>query len=223
MIGLALIFVIAGVSIAGIWSIIPMEYQIGLVENQAVFLIPPEFKIITLVVGIIIAIAGLILIWMRLSQTTAIHLVKRGRPGHINWLYVYEDGEMRFTPSIRSGEKLLYNADMDGNIINVKTYSLADHKICIVPECIGHGVDLDYVTYVTIGQSKWGWENLKEAREGAVWVLQKLGINKWKEKETISHVTVGRDIPKLQEKIREQRETVRADQRTAKLPRASRT
>jgi len=217
MIGIALLLAVAGAVIAGIWSIIPMEMQVGLVGNQAVYLIPPELKMITFIVGIIISATGFIMIWIRLSQTTAIHLVKRGRPGLINWLYVYEDGEARFTPSFRSGEKLLYNRDMDGNIINVKTYSIADHKFCIVPECIGHGVDLDYVTYVTIAQSKWGWENLKEARECANWVLKKLGVKRKIEIEATEHVAVGRDIEKLQKKIGEQHSNNEEFRRTGKL------
>jgi len=218
MTGMSFALILAGAIIASIFCFIPMNQQIAFDGHNVVLLIPEQFKMIIGIIGIAFAVVGYMMIYLRLRYTNAIYLVRRGRPGQILWFYVYADGEIRITPSIRAGEKQLYNADLDAQVIDVKTYSMADHKIRIVPEIVGHAVDLDYVTYVTIAESKWGWENLKEARECANWVLKKLGIKKQTEIEATEHVAVGRDIEKLQKKIREQHQNNEEYRRTSKLP-----
>jgi hypothetical protein len=157
-----------------------------------------ELRFMMFFVGIVISIAGLMILIIRLMKTGAIHLVRPGKPGRLLWFYFFADDEVKITPSLRYGERLSYNPEMDSQIVNAKTYRLADHVICIVPEVVGGAVDLDYAMYADIAQTKWGWENLKEARKSAVdRVLSKIGIRRTIEKEGQVHVISGRDISKV--------------------------
>jgi len=146
-----------GTTIASFVVFIPPEIQ---------YIVPYYFRFLAWFVGMIIAFIGIIILWGRCKRVGADHLITPGRPGTVNWFYFYADGEMRILPSKRAGEGQLYNDELDSQIIDAKTYSLCDHKIRIVPEVVGHAVDLDYVLYVNLLETRYGYENLREARQG---------------------------------------------------------
>jgi len=192
MFGIAILFMIVGFLLAGICSVLP----------QTIYLqMPAEIKLMLLFVGIIVGFIGMVLLRTRAVKTGAIHLIKPGKPNHHLWLYIHRDGVAQFTPSIRVGESQLYNKDMDSQVITARTYRIADHNLCIVPEVIGHGVDVDYVLYVNLLESVYGLESLKEARHStADDVLRKFGIGRYKEVESEENVATGRDITEIEKR-----------------------
>jgi hypothetical protein len=199
MFGLALMFMIAGFAMAGACSIVPMDIYL---------MMPSEFRLMLFFVGIVVGMMGVILLYIRARKTGAIHLMKPGRPNHHIWFYIHRDRVMEITPSIRVGESQLYNKDMDAQIISAATYRIADHNICIVPECVGHAVDLDYVLYINLLESVYGLENLKEARKSTVDdVLRKFGIGRYKDIESVEHVALGRNITETEKRALYERAT----------------
>ena len=73
---------------------------------------------------------------------------------------------MVITPSMREVEGQLYSPELDAQIQDIKSYRLFDHSVRIVPEGIGHSVDLGKCLYAQFLKTKYGFENLREAREG---------------------------------------------------------
>jgi len=149
------IMFLLGIIIASICGLMPGPIQL---------VIPFYFRFLAFMIGALMGFIGIVMIWMRARKTGAIHFINPGRPGLINWIYIYKDDEVRITPGIRAGEGQLYNAELDAQIPDVKTYSLCDHRIRFVPEVVGHAVDLDYVLYANLLDSDYGFENLREAR-----------------------------------------------------------
>jgi len=139
--------------------------------------IPMEFKAICFFLGLMFPIIGIILLYLRCLKTGVIHLINPGRPDLINWLYIYADGELKILPSIRKGEGFLYSPNIDAVIPDAKTYSLCDHRIRIVPERLGHAIDTNKVLYAQFLRTKFGYTNLREARNH--W-LNKIGLKKFK-------------------------------------------
>lgn len=137
----------------------------GLMPTDVQMVIPYYFRFLAFLIGMMMAFVGIVILYFRTLRVGANHLISPGVPGGVLWFFVYRDGEIRILPSKRAGEGQIYSPDLDAQVIDVKTYSLADHKIRIVPEIVGHAVDLDFVMYVNLLKSKYGFENLREARE----------------------------------------------------------
>jgi len=128
-------------------------------------------------VGVMISIVGLMMLHGRAYKTGAIHLLNFGKPGTIIWFYVYRDGSIKITPAMREVEGTLYSPELDAQIQDFKSYRLFDHSVRFVPEGIGHAVDLDMVLYSMMLKNKYGYQNIREARESAfVNILKKLRI-----------------------------------------------
>lgn len=207
MIGLSFVFILAGLLLAGSGYLLPLDLYYAL---------PDIFKMILFFVGMIISIAGYMILLIRAQKTGAIHILRPGKPGHHIWFYVHRDSTMQITPSIRVAEGQLYNTELDSQVISSRSYRLADHNICIVPEVVGHGVDIDYVLYVNLLESIWGLENLKEARTETVdSILQKFGIRRYKEIEGQERVATRRDITAVEKRALLERATKSKSYRTS--------
>jgi len=196
--GIMFILFTIGVVLAGLVGMVPGFYQPA---------IPYWFRFMMWFFGTIISYTGIIILWGRTRRLGVNHLINPGRPGNVLWLYFYADGECRILPSKRVGEGQLYNEELDSQIMDVKTYSLCDHKIRIVPEVVGHAVDLDYVLYVNLLETQYGFENLREARQG--WLNEKL-----KRKKPIidtEYHLVGDKNESLSEKIRKVKKKAKAE------------
>lgn len=128
--------------------------------------VPPGLRIGFVFFGFMIATIGMMMLWIRAKKTGAEHIINPGRPGNIIWFYVYRDGTIKITPSIREVEGQLYSKELDAQIHDLKSYRLFDHSVRFVPEGIGHAVDLDMILYVTLLKSKYGFNNVMEARKG---------------------------------------------------------
>jgi len=192
MIALSFIFILTGFMIGASGYILPLDLY---------FNIPDMFKLIMVFVGAIFVIAGYMLIILRAQKTGAIHLLKAGKPDRHIWFYIHRDSTVQITPSVRVAEGQLYNSDLDSQIISARSYRLADHNICIVPEVVGHGIDVDYVLYVNLLESIYGLENLKDARKETLdGILQKFGIRRYAEKEGQERVATGRNITEVEKR-----------------------
>jgi len=152
---LAFIFLIAGVFLCGIVGLMPIQIQM---------VIPDMFRVVFFFLGGIISAIGLIILRGRAEKTGSIHLLEFGRPGTVNWFYFYKDDTMKITPAIRDVEAQLYSKELDAQITELKSYRLFDHSIRIVPEGVGHAVDLDMVLYSNLFRSKWGFQSIRSAR-----------------------------------------------------------
>ena len=161
--GIQFILYITGYAIISLVVFVPSEMQ---------FVIPFWFRFVAWFMATFLGFVGIVIVYGRARSTGANQLIAPARPGTVKWFYFYRDGEMRILPSKRAGEGQLYCDELDAQVPDVKTYSLCDHKIRIVPELVGHAVDLDYVMYADLLKTKWGFENLRQARAG--WINEKL-------------------------------------------------
>lgn len=136
----------------------------------------PTLRLLLFVIGFVLIILPTILIHSRALKTTLVHILEPGSPWKINWMYVYKDGEIIFTPSFRAGGKQLYNEALDAQLVaDPKAYKIFDHNIRVVPEGLAFSQDLDYVLQAEVYKGRWGFENMRELREG---FKGKLGLKK---------------------------------------------
>ena len=149
---------IFGFMLAAIPSMLPINLAAS---------VPPSLRIGFVVFGFMIGLIGLLMLWIRAKKTGAEHIINPGRPGTIIWFYVYRDGTIKITPSMREVEGQLYSKELDAQIHDLKSYRLFDHSVRFVPEGIGHTVDLDIILYATLLKNKYGFNNIMEARKGA--------------------------------------------------------
>jgi len=163
--GLLFITIILGVLISAIPGLFPTGYQ---------YMIPDGFRFISFMMGFVVSITGFMLLLIRAKRTGAEHLIKPAVPGTHLWFYIFKNNEMIITPAIRSGEGFSYSPRLDAMVPDIKSYSLADHKVRIVPEIVGHAVDVDYVLYTNVLRSKYGFENLHEVRNSIFGVVDKV-------------------------------------------------
>ena len=167
-VGLMIVLVLAGSFCMGFC---------GLLFGEVQAYVPLMFRFLMFMFGLTLVIVGMMMLIIRIKKIGADHLIAPGRPGSILWFYIYGDGEVRITPAMRAGEMQLYNPDMEAQVIDVKTYSLGDHKVRFVPEVLGHAVDMDYILYANVLKTKYGFENLREVRDD--WranLLKKVGF-----------------------------------------------
>jgi len=138
------------------------------VPGLALFAVPlfiniPMLTPIFYALGGMIAFMGVFIVQGRAKKTGADKLLEFERPDVIKWFYVYRDYTMKIVDSVRDVGSL-YCKELDRHIDNEsKSYSIAGHKIKVVPE--GYmGIDLDKVLYAEILKSH-NFSNIKEARE----------------------------------------------------------
>lgn len=153
-----------------IFLLVYMFFMGGLMLFAMSMFLPPDIpamgKYMLFMMGSIIAFIGIFILQGRAVKTGAGHLLEFGRPNNIIWFYVHRDGTIKITPAIREIEGQLYSRELDAQIQDLKSYRLFDHSVRIVPEGIGHAADLDMCLYVTLLKSKYGFNNIREARKG---------------------------------------------------------
>lgn len=178
---LSFIFILAGVFLAGFLGLMPIDIQLQ---------IPGMFRFLLFIVGIIIALIGIILPHGRAVKTGTINLQEFGRPGFVNWFYVRPDDTIEITPAVREIEKQTYSKKLDAMAHEVKSYRIFDHTVRFVPEGIGHSEDLGMCLYAMFLKGKHGFNNLREARAG---FLSKLNPYDTLSKEVKSDKPLRRD------------------------------
>jgi hypothetical protein len=154
---MAFMMLMFGMIMAGISAIMPIQTLVN---------VPYMFRIMLFMIGIIISCVGYIILWGRAKKTGADHLLNPGRPSRILWFYVYRDGTIKITPSMREVEGQLYSPELDAQIQDMKSYRLFDHPVRFVPEGVGHAVDLGKCLYAQFLKTRYGFENMREARHG---------------------------------------------------------
>jgi len=190
--GIQFMLFMIGIIIASFCGLIPST------EVQAI--IPPYFRFLAFLMGAMLGFMGIVFVWIRAKKVGADILINPGRPGTVLWFFFYRDGEMRILPGKRAGEGQLYTPYLDSQVIDVKTYSLCDHKFRIVPEVVGHAVDLDYVMYVDVVETKYGFENLRQLRASKN-PIDKI-FKKTKEIVDEEHLITEDENESLEEKVR---------------------
>jgi len=153
LLGFMLLFF--GLFLAGLPGLLPYAEQ---------WIIPDMFRIFFFIIGLILSFFGMMIIHGRAMKTGAIHLLEFGRPNKILWFYVHKDGTITITPAMREVEGQLYSPELDAQIHEMKSYRLFDHSVRIVPEGMGHAVDLGMCLYAKFLKTRYGFENLREAR-----------------------------------------------------------
>lgn len=160
--------------------------------------IPMMLKYLLFMMGFIISLLGIIILQGRAVKTGADHLLEFGRPDKIIWIYAYRDGTLKITPAMREIGGQLYSPELDAQIQDFKSYRIFDHSIRIVPEGIGHAVNLDYVLYATLLKTKYGFNNITEARqESKKFKNKRLAflnpiIEKFEKKDIVSGEEIGK-------------------------------
>lgn len=127
-------------------------------------LIPFIVVLLFMIMGVILILFSLLLIHMRATQSTLGYLLEDPVRGTVHWAYVYGDYDIRITPALRQLEKHSYSKKLDQQIQEFKTYNLAGHKIRIVPEGIGHSIDLGNCLYANFAKRAWNTKTLIELR-----------------------------------------------------------
>ena len=159
---LVYMFLFFGIFLAGLAGLMPMEYQA---------IIPSYFRMILFFIGMIISFIGIVILQGRASKTGAVHLLEFGRPGKIIWFYAFRDSTLKITPAMREVEGQLYSKELDAQIHDLKSYRLFDHSVRFVPEGVGHAADLDMCLYAGLLKTKYGFSNLRQAREAGFRLL----------------------------------------------------
>lgn len=154
---LAYILVVFGVVMSSVCGLMPYSDQ---------EMIPDMFRFVFFIVGIIMSFMGVFLIQGRALKTGVGHLLEYGRPDRIIWFWIQRDGTVKITPAVKEVEGTTYSKELDAIINDFKSYRLFDHSVRFVPEGLGHSVDLDVVLYCTLLRNKYGFANLREARNG---------------------------------------------------------
>lgn len=154
---MAYLLLFFGVFLAGVIGLLPLQVQV---------VIPDYFRMILFAFGMIIAFLGLIMIHSRAIKTGVHHLIEPGKPNRIHWFYIYRDGSIKITPSVREVEGQLYCPELDAQIQDMKSYRIFDHPVRFVPEGTGHAIDLGKCLYAQFLKTKFGFANLREARDG---------------------------------------------------------
>ena len=149
-------FTFMGLILCGIIGLLPLEAQ---------FMVPDVFRFIMFMFGILVTFIGLMILYSRAQKTGTNHLLEFGKPNTLNWFYIHKDGTIKITPAMREVEGQLYSPGLDAQIRELKSYRLFDHSIRIVPEGIGHAVDLDMVLYANLLKTKYGFASLRDARQ----------------------------------------------------------
>lgn len=125
----------------------------GLIMCSVAFMFGMIFPVLILwlplfIVGALLIFISLARVHMDVLNSTLYNLIEETKPGYVNWIYVYGDGEMIATPAMRKLEMHSYSPKLDQQVREWKTYRFAGHTVRIVPEGIGHSVDLGKCLYV---------------------------------------------------------------------------
>jgi len=179
---MAYMFIFIGIFLAGLIGLMPAQMQID---------IPDIFRMVLFMFGFLLSFVGIFLIQGRAMKTGVSHLLEYGNPKKIIWFYVYRDGTIKITPAMRDVEGLLYSRELDAAVQDMKSYRLFDHSVRFVPEAIGHAVDLDMCLYAHVLKTKWGFNNIITARDGAKLFKKRDKI------ETKEFMTSGKELDEI--------------------------
>lgn len=147
-----------------------MIMMIGILLSFLAFFIAIIFPLVIILLPIwvlsqIFIIISLARVYMDVKYTTLYELVEEPRPGETKWLYVYGDGEIVVTPAMKRMQMYSYSPELNQQIKEFKTYRMAGHAVKIVPEGVGHSVDLGACLYATHFKRKFGVRSIFDLRK----------------------------------------------------------
>ena len=127
--------------------------------------IPGMITMMFMIMGAVLVVMSYLMIFLRAYNSTLYHLMEDPRASEVKWLYVYGDTEIIVAPAEREMEYQSYSKKLDAQIKEVKMYDFAGHKVRIVPEGIGHSVDLIKCLYAEVAKTKFKAKTLGKLRE----------------------------------------------------------
>ena len=160
---LAFMLVFVGIFIAGLQTFMPLDM---------IFTMPQGFGYLLFIFGIVLAGVGLFLLYARASKVGATHLIAPGKPEKILWFYIYKDDTLRIVPARRDVEGFSHSKQLDAEVQELKSYRLQEHSVRIVPEGIGHCVDLNACIYAYFLKTKKGFKTISDARAESIKALE---------------------------------------------------
>jgi len=176
------------------WMLMFIGIVLTIVSVFLSMFIPFMITLIFLILALLLNIVSLLLVQIRSYDGGINHLLDDRKRNQINWLYIYGDYDIMVTPGMRQLEKHSYSKKLDQQIVDFKTYNFAGHKIRIVPEGVGHSVDLGKCLYATHAKQKWNIKTLNELRESVSRFIGKQESTLPKEEvETIDNYKVIKD------------------------------
>lgn len=125
----------------------------------------PIVNVLFLIVGLIMSMAGILMLMLKAVKTGVIHFFYPPRNDDSTlWFYIRRDGTVKITPAFRMLEGM--SEDLYGTKIikDMKSYRLADWNVRFVPEGIGHSVDVNNVMYARVMKKQNHFESLKDGR-----------------------------------------------------------
>lgn len=143
---------------------------IGIMLNFLAFIMSYLFPVmflwlIVFGLGIIFIMFSLIRIHIDVTDSTLINLINAPKRGMVNWLFVYNDGEIIVTEAMRKVEKFSQSAKLDQQVKEWKTYRFAGHTVRIVGDGTGFSIDLGACAKVTQLKRDYGIRNIFHIRK----------------------------------------------------------
>lgn len=119
------------------------------------------------IMGIVVVFISIALIQMRGwdSGLGLLYNPDETARGQKIWAYIYGDDEIEFLPGIRTSEKMMYCAKNDQQTKVFKSYRCAGKTLYLIPEGVGHSVDLLYCLYATIARDDWKVRGIQSLRK----------------------------------------------------------
>ena len=144
-----------------------MIFGVVLMAMGGVFglFIPGMITLMFVMMGALLVVMSYLMIFFRAYNSTLYHLMEDPKASEVKWLYVYGDTEIIVAPAEREMEYQSYSKKLDAQIKEVKMYDFAGHKVRIVPEGIGHSVDLIKCLYAEVAKTKFKAKTLGKLRE----------------------------------------------------------
>jgi len=181
------LLLVFGTVLSSVMGLLPLQSQIG---------IPDAFRFMMFGLGVTLSFTGVILLHLRTLKLGVNHLINPGNPKNILWLYVFRDGTIKVTPSIRVVESQLYSKEIDAQIHEMRSYRWHDHSVRFVPEGLGHAVDLDMCLYASVLKTKYGISSIREARKRFFNLLKQV-----KSYESQENITSGESLDQVYQNI----------------------
>ena len=152
---LCLMLIVFGISIAGAVNFMPL---------QMIYQMPAGFTTLMFMVGMILAIVGFIILWLRAKRVGANHLIAPPRPDVVLWLYILKDNLIRIIPVKRFLEQTQRSTELESVVYDMKAYRLGDHTARLVLDSVGHTVDARMCIYANVLQKEHDIQDIRALR-----------------------------------------------------------
>ena len=165
IVGLIVAIAFGGFMIAMLPSLLAMAMSISFT--------PQQYMVITMLGGIMMFISPMIFLILA-KRSSVIHLIETPRQGQVLWLYIQKGGSAYFVPSVRLAQAFLYSKGRGivKDIGDESKISIGRHSVRIVLEKVGHTINPYMAQYASILKKKYGFKDLKQARNAGRFIYE---------------------------------------------------